>query len=283
MAFFYVSDITNSTLNITLNTYSLQDALTPNGPDSTLNTNGWTMPYLFHKSCQYGDAQNCTAVCQDPGSAFSSLDTLHNCMMYPVIADQYSKNNLSLDIVQLAQSLGIEKSKWPSPVSINITNTIGSCLDAYCTTLEGCMTDAQDYNKSYQGEINSTGGIFLDRYSTFYFNLDPWQEGSSFDLCTYLPASVNQDIGGIGVRYVLDMNIGFANCGVGICILLDPNRHQSFGVFDGHLVEMGSILSESQYLRPVARTREGSQASKDSNQGQDRPACCPHISIGGIP
>ena len=253
MVVFDVLDISNSTLNITRNTYSLQDALSPNGDDSTQAINGYIAPYLFHTGCQYHDGgPNCTAACQDPESAFSTLETLHNCMMYPTIADQYDKNNLSSDIAQLAHSLGIEKGQWPSTVSLNITQTIGSCLDAYCNSLENCNSEIQYYNESYYGVSEST---FKNFTGSFYFNLDPGRSGTEFDLCAYLPASVNQDIGGIGVRDILNVELSFADCRVGICILLDPNRNQSFGVLVDHLVEMGDILFESQCLCPGAKSQ----------------------------
>ena len=161
--------------------------------------------------------------------------------MYPIIADQYAKNNLSTDIAQLANSLGIEKGQWPSTVSSNITKTIGSCLDAYCNSLPGCNTDLQLNNESAYGAQTT----FQNFNGSFYFDTDPYSLGTLFDLCSYLPASVNQDIGGIGVRHVLDMEQDFADSKVGICILLDPNWYQSFGFLYDRLVEMGGILSES--------------------------------------
>ena len=196
MGHFDVSAITNSTLNITLNTYSLQDALSPNSWHSTQDTDGYVLPYLFKTGCWVDNVQNCTAACQEPASAFSTLDTLHNCMMYPVIADQYSKDNLSTEITQLAQSLGIEKAQWPSSsVSRNITKTIGSCLEAYCSTLPYCNESLPQYNQSfYSYEVS-----FLNQNGSFYY--DPtYLEVDPFDLCEFLPVSVNQDIGGIGVR-----------------------------------------------------------------------------------
>ena len=251
MVLFLVSDITNSTLNITLNTYSLQDALTPNGADSTAYTNGYIAPYLFHTGCQYNGVQNCTAACQEPESAFSTLDTLHNCMMYPIIADQYAKNNLSQDITQLAQSLGIEKAQWPSTVSLNITTTIGSCLDAYCDSLPGCNYDLQSYNES----AFASESTFRNFTGSFYFDTDYYSTGTSFDLCVYYSASLNQDIGGIGVGHIFNMEQSFADSRVGICILLDPDRHRSFGILDGRLVEMGGILFQSRHLCPVSKSQ----------------------------
>lgn len=212
MDFFIVAAITNSTLNSTLtiplNTYSLQNALNINSVDAygpialAPDAIGYTTSYLFDTGCKVDGVPNCTAACQDAGSAFSTLDTLHNCMMYPVIADQYSKGNLSKEIAQLAYSLGIEKEQWPSSsISLNITKTIGSCLDAYCVALPDC-----NYSVHYQdtpGYYNPF--TFLDRTGPFYFDLsteqDNWDgDGLDFDLCAYVNVSANQDIGGIGVR-----------------------------------------------------------------------------------
>ena len=213
MDFFPVAAITNSTLNSTLsiplNTYSLQNALGVNKLYSAYDANGYTASYLFDTGCKQVDGiQNCTAACQDPGSAFSTLDTLHNCMMYPVIADQYSKGNLSVEIAQLADRLGIEKEQWPSSsISLKITKTIGSCLDAYCSTLTGCSKAAhQDNQSSYDhSKPNDYNGYiyystFLNQTGPFYFDLDPNQELYDFDLCAYFNVSANQDIGGIGVK-----------------------------------------------------------------------------------
>ena len=202
MNYFPVSNITNSTLNITLNTYSLQDALSLNNYDAAQSLNGDVAPYLFGTACQVDGGQNCTATCQDPELAFNTLETLHNCMMYPVIADQLFKDNLSPEIKDLAQALHIEKEQWPSPsVSLNISNTIWLCLDAYCSTLNGCTDEALQYNKSYYGEAYSE---FPNQTTSFYFDFDDYLEdygSANFDLCKYFPVSVNQDIGGIGVRH----------------------------------------------------------------------------------
>lgn len=192
MGFFPVSAITNLTLNITFNTYSLQDALSPNSHHAAQSANGYIAPYLFDTGCQVDDVQNCTAACQDPRLAFDTLDTLHNCMMYPVIADQYFKGNLSSEIAQLADSLGIGKEQWPSSsISSNITKTIGNCLDAYCNTLQYCNYSVHSENQTYYDlPYYST---FLNQTGPFYFDLDPDLDRfrSFTDLCDYLDVSIS--------------------------------------------------------------------------------------------
>ena len=205
MGYFPVSDITILTLHDMPNTYSFEDALSPIGSVPFLNADGDIVPYLFHTGCLVDGVQNCTVACQDPGSAFSTLDTLHNCMMYPVIADQYSKSNLSMEIAQLADSLGIGKEQWPSSsISLNITKTIGDCLGAYCNLLVNCNESAYYYNQYYENQslsYDANYGTFLNQTGRFYFELNLDQDVLTFDLCNYFNVSISQDIGGIGVGH----------------------------------------------------------------------------------
>ena len=209
MDYFPVSNVINSTLHDMSNTYSFEDALSLIGSTAVLNADGdpgTPVPYLFDTGCHLIDGvQNCTVACQDPGSAFSTLDTLHNCMMYPVIADQYSKSNLSMEIAQLADSLGIGKEQWPSSsISLNITKTIGNCLGAYCNMLNNCNDSAYDEDQIlYDDPGYST---FLNQTGPFYFDLDPYNDNYDFDLCDFFDVTIDQDIGGLGVRYSKTLN-----------------------------------------------------------------------------
>ena len=211
MGSFYVSNVTNSTLNITSNTYSLRDALSAEGIYSTQYYIENRAPYLFNTGCLYDGVQNCTAACQDPGSAFSSLDTLHNCMMYPIIADQYFKNNLSSDSAQLAQSLEIEKSEWPSNLSASIIYTVSSCLGTLmCISQGNCMDNAAlEYKMTH---YNASSPLSIYHNSTFYSTLVEYTHNLTYALCSSLSASVSQDIGGIGVRHILITKSNLANC-----------------------------------------------------------------------
>lgn len=199
----YISDITNSTLglNLTLSTFSFQDALNPYTLDMyTLNsyTNS-PYPYFLRSGCLQEDGtHNCTASCQDVNAIFGSLDTLHNCMVYPTVADLYSRGNLSN--VSLAEYYNIEKSTVGSPLYTNITTTIKDCLSDYCSiTLagSGCAEAMGSVNTTYSPlNINSTFYIYNE--SNTDHSYDGYDE-DSFDICEYIPQSFNPDIGGIGV------------------------------------------------------------------------------------
>ena len=185
----WISDITNSTLNITLSTFSFQDALNPSGKDTP---NAYdNPPFLFYSGCLQPDGtQNCTASCQDPNAVFGSLDTLHNCMVYPTVADLYARSNLSN--VSIPEYFKISKSQMGSELYINITTTIQTCLIDYCTvTLAGsrCSEELNAYNMG-ESPLNTT--------STFYI-YNAYEGDNTFDFCQYVPQSLNQDIGGIGV------------------------------------------------------------------------------------
>ncbi len=115
-------------------------------------------------------------------------------MVYPTIADLYARSNLSN--ASLADYYNIQQSKVGTGVSRNITTTISKCLHDYCTqTLAG--SGCTDY--LYGLDNTSTP---LNISSTFYIWSDTYYEYAGddvFDLCLYIPKSLNPDIGGIGV------------------------------------------------------------------------------------
>ena len=188
----WISSATNSSLNMTPSTYSFEDALNPFG----LYTSGsYSAPFLFQDACSQDDgSQNCTASCEDQNKVFGSLDTLHNCMVYPTVADLYARNNLS-DPTLPAQ-YNIQKAKVNSTVYKNITTTIQTCLIDMCTATPGC---SEYLNQSTGRNLWSSP---LNLTSTFYLHSEDnrgYSSGSGFPLCEYVPESFNPDIGGIGV------------------------------------------------------------------------------------
>ena len=194
---FQIGSLTNNTLNITQTTYSLQDAFSPYAFDSTFRSIPRAeIGYMFPNACGSDpDAQNCTTFCTDPSSMFANLDTLSNCMVYPTIADRYANGVLSVEDQRWADKLGILKSKINDTVSVNVTLTVQACMTAYCSSdsLPGCKEDSESY--LHENPEDS----FLNLTSTFYF---PYYSDTNpyFDICNYLTANVNQDIGGLGVR-----------------------------------------------------------------------------------
>ena len=187
----WIADVTNSTLNMSSSVFSFQDALSLTPRTSDYNS---ITPYLFHSGCSQDDGtQNCTASCQNSSKVFASLDTLHNCMVYPTVADLYARDNLSN--ASLAGYYNIQKSRVKSDLYNNITNTITSCLVDYCTiTLNGSGCKERLSGTSPESSpSNITSTLYVYRESYGY-------DGSAIDFCDYVPKSFNPDIGGIGVR-----------------------------------------------------------------------------------
>ena len=188
----WISSVTNSTLNMTPSTFSFQDALNSFG---SYSSGYYSTPFLFQDGCSQDDgSQNCTASCEDENKIFGSLDTLHNCMVYPTVADLYFRNNLSDPT--LPAHYNIQKAKVNSTVYKNITSTIQTCLIDMCTATPGCTDYLNESNKGsnmWSSPLNLT--------STFYLYSDTYRTyGSDYPLCAYVPESFNPDIGGIGVR-----------------------------------------------------------------------------------
>lgn len=202
----WIANVTNSTLNFTLSTtFSFQDALTLSDPYGNPDYPDYpTTPlYLFNNACLQDDGvtQNCTASCQDPNAIFGSLDTLHNCMLYPTVADLYARDNLSN--VSLAEHYKIEKSAVGSTLYNKITTTIKNCLVDYCNMMldkTSCAKDLNEFNAHCSSfSPSNISSAFYIYNSTFNSCDDGYQGVENFDMCEYVPQSFNQDIGGIGV------------------------------------------------------------------------------------
>ena len=182
----WVALVTNSTLNMTSSTYSFQDALGIGSLGIYADP-----PYFFQDGCLQEDgSQNCTASCQDENKIFGSLDTLHNCMVYPTVADLYARNNFSN--TSFLDHHGIRKAKVNSPLYQKITTTIQDCLIDFCTVTSGCTEGLKQYdaNHASYSPTNKTSSFYI-------YNNDESIDG--FDFCDYVPKSFNADIGGIGV------------------------------------------------------------------------------------
>jgi len=195
---FTIQVFTNATLNITLSTFSLWDALNPvNYRYSDLSPySSYDTGYVFETACGADpNNQNCTASCLKPETVFGSLDTLRNCMAYPNIANEFANNRLSPDDQTTAKKLGIERTSINDTLSIDVIHTVLTCLHDYCDSLPGCM-DAMKREL-----VDYSEGAMLNQTSTFYFGGNGSPD-SDFNPCSFLPQSflnVNQDIGGIGV------------------------------------------------------------------------------------
>ena len=195
----WIASITNSTLNASQSTYSFQNALNLYGvyayeSYSYQYYSESDPPYLFQNGCTQPDGtQDCTASCQDRNAVFGSLDTLHNCMVYSTVADLYARSNLSNPT--LPEYYNIQKAKVNSPVFINITATIKNCLMDYCAATSGCTEGLKEYDRQYteSSPSNITSNFYIYNHNESY-HVNP-----TFDICEYVPRSLNPDIGGIGV------------------------------------------------------------------------------------
>ena len=186
----WISNVTNSTLNASISTFSFQDAL-------SISTADGYFPFLFETGCTQEDgSQNCTKACLDYNQIFGRLDTLHNCMVYPTVADLYARRNLSLSNVHLAQQLSIEPSRIESPLYNSITTNIQKCLIDFCDTLSGCPRALNESSVSYSPS-NITSAFYIYSEDNYGY------ENSGWDFCDYVPKSFNPDIGGIGVCALL--------------------------------------------------------------------------------
>ena len=216
----WISQVTNSSLNITPSTFSFQDALNP-VPNAHLPEGYYgysSPPFLFENGCLQDDgSQDCTASCQNETMMFGSLDTLHNCMVYPTVADLYARNNLSDK--SLPDHYNIQKAKVNSTLYTNITTKVQRCLIDYCNEIPGCTEGLEYWNTN--SKFDSPGNLT----STFYlYSTD--ESYSRFDLCAYIPGSFNPDIGGIGVR--------LSSAGIDeICLLMSEQVYVSYWIQTG--------------------------------------------------
>lgn len=169
-------------------TFSLQDALTLWPPRDVLYTKG----------CNQTDGvANCTTACSNPSQAFSTLESLHNCVLYVGVAYVYASQKLSSNDTKLADDLGIQKSELGSPISQKVNSTITACFSAYCDGLPDCTILMS--NTSWGG-LPYPSNNPLDSKSFNVYNFG----GQPDDLCGYItqPSPLNPEIGGIGVSHV---------------------------------------------------------------------------------
>ena len=125
-------------------------------------------------------------------------------MVYPTVADLYARGNLSN--TSLPNDYKIQKANVTSRLYTNITTTIKNCLIDYCAALPGCTEGLKDWDlnrndRNASSPYNLTSSFYLYKsgvYTSEYY--DDATSSSRFDLCDYVPESLNADIGGIGVQ-----------------------------------------------------------------------------------
>ena len=203
-------------------TFSLQDALSSNQYPNV----------LFPHGCNQTDgAANCTAACTDQSQAFSTLETLHNCLLYVGIAEFYARQNLSSNDTELADKFVIQKGDISSPISEKVNDTITACFDQYCDNSTVCtrLMSSSRWESTYN-HSNSTGYYSYDssqRYNIYNLqsNYD-YSDGTDY-LCTLIASSypLNPDIGGIGVYASYWIQAGLALLGTFLVLLWGWRTH----------------------------------------------------------
>ena len=143
---------------------------------------------LFPHACKQSDGTfNCTAACSDQNNSttFSDLETLHNCAVFPEIFVNFANNNLTANARRLAEELNIKPSSNNSSLPSYVSNKIQTCLIDSCTKDPDCNKTLNGTNSNRQPN-NYTGASYITN-------------GNYFSLCSYTPAYVDADVGGIGV------------------------------------------------------------------------------------
>lgn len=191
---FQLSNITLSSTKDSKPTpfYGLQDAFNPrcSAPGKCFK-----YPSLFPDACQQDDGErNCTTACQKNKQMFASLETLHNCVVWPSIYAENERNGLLPFAADLASSLGLEKGSEGSLPS-SISNSIQDCLLDSCDASEGFAPNAnKPFPKGFRDHFSHklTGDAYYGSDESLPY----------FDPCPYIDARASPDVAGIGVYYI---------------------------------------------------------------------------------
>ena len=173
----YTNKTYTSLTGSSLRAYSLQEAL-------DMDTGYNERIELFTDGClQPQGPPNCTATCNDNATAFGNLQDLRDCMSYPTVALAYQNQDLSDAFIDTANNLGIQPSR-DNGSSSPVFKLIQTCLVDHCNMIPGC------------GETwawRSQMAPFNESESDMAFI------GLVYTVCEALPASLDSDIGGVGV------------------------------------------------------------------------------------
>ena len=189
---FQLSNITlsNTTGSISSPAFGLQNVM---NVYYDLPNSNFKSPSLFPNACGQSDgSRNCTSSCLNNQEIFASLDTLHNCVVWPSIYVADEKGTLSPNATDLAASLGLEKGSANSNLPSKISNIIQTCLLDACTQNDECQKRA---NHHYSGDFRKNYSVTLtgDLYNGFNKSF------SYFAPCQYISAGATADVAGIGV------------------------------------------------------------------------------------
>ncbi|KAK5718933.1 hypothetical protein LTR17_015524 [Elasticomyces elasticus] len=183
-------------------------------------TNNSVALRMYEKGCLTNDEhQNCTAVCADPAAVWGHdlKGTLANCMTYPIIASALGHGvNVTLRTGGTSFESISERENIPFPTDGSMygiipdagldLNTpaawsvINQCTTAYC---EAGTEDNEECNLTDQMVYKSNWRVG-DFLPALHFNTT---------LCNGVEASVNPDLGGVGMVIAYLIQISFVLAG----------------------------------------------------------------------
>lgn len=170
--------------------FGLQDAMNVKFETSDKYTS------LFPDACkQPGNSHNCTTSCLSNRQMFASLDTLHNCVVWPSIYVEDEETQLVPYAVGLAKSLGLEKGDKKSTLPSKISNSIQNCLLDSCEVTAECALKA---NAAFPGE-GFRKHFTAKVTDNLYYGTAKLPD--YFNPCEYISGSATPDVAGVGVRY----------------------------------------------------------------------------------
>ena len=151
-------------------------------------------PSLFPNACEQVDkSRNCTSSCLKSQEMFASLDTLHNCVVWPSIYVADEKGALAPHADDLATSLGLERGSANSPLPSKISTIIQTCLLDACNENDECQKKAN--HDSPNGDFRKDHPVTLT--GDLYYGIN--NSLSYFTPCKYISAGATADVAGIGV------------------------------------------------------------------------------------
>lgn len=149
---------------------------------------------LFPDACEQDDnKRNCTTACLDTKQMFASLDTLHNCVVWPSIYITDEKNGLLPFATGLARSLGLDKGSEKSSLPSRLSTSIQNCLLDSCDANDECGQNADmsfpalGFRRRFSAAL--TGDLYYGMNKSLVY----------FDPCQYISAPATADVAGIGV------------------------------------------------------------------------------------
>lgn len=202
---FQLSNISVSSANGSIPSllFGLQDALNIRYDTPGKNFKSTS---LFPDACGQDDnTRNCTTACSNTQQMFASLDTLHNCVVWPSIYVEDENDGLTPYATGLARSLGLEKGSKESSLPSKISTSIQNCLLASCDADDECGRKANmsfphgGFRKAFSAHL--TGNLYYGLNKSLVY----------FDPCHYINAPATADVAGIGVfiSYGLQMGLAF--------------------------------------------------------------------------